>query len=148
MVKFKVNGREHSFDGDGDMPLLWYLRDEAGLTGTKYSCGIGQCGSCTVHVAGEAVRSCQTTMGDLEGQAVTTIEGLDNHPVQKAWQKHDVPQCGFCQSGQIMQAVALLEENPKISDQEIIDGMYGNLCRCGAYQRIIRAVNDAKGDMS
>ncbi|WP_321392140.1 (2Fe-2S)-binding protein [Emcibacter sp.] len=146
MTKFKLNGETRTFDGDGEMPLLWYLRDEAGLTGTKYSCGVGQCGACTVHVNGEAVRSCLTFMDDVEGEEITTIEGLSetgDHPLQKAWAEHDVPQCGYCQSGQIMQAAALIAENPDPSEQEIIDGMNGNLCRCGTYQRIRKAIKSA-----
>ena len=146
MIKFKLNGENRTYDGDGEMPLLWYLRDEAGLTGTKFGCGIGQCGACTVHIGGEAVRSCLTFMGDLEEEEITTIEGLSetgDHPLQKAWTVHDVPQCGYCQSGQIMQAATLLEENPNPSDQEIVDHMNGNLCRCGTYQRIRAAIKTA-----
>ncbi|WP_417317601.1 (2Fe-2S)-binding protein [Emcibacter sp.] len=151
MTKFKLNGESRTFDGDGEMPLLWYLRDEAGLTGTKFSCGVGQCGACTVHIGGEAVRSCLTFMGDLEGENVTTIEGLSekgDHPLQKAWDEHNVPQCGYCQSGQIMQAAALLRENPNPSDDEIIEGMNGNLCRCGTYQRIRKAIKSVAGGAS
>ncbi len=146
MVALKVNGVSRQFDGDPDTPLLWYLRDELGLSGTKYGCGTGLCGSCTVHLNGKAVVGCLTTVSDADGAAVTTIEGLSsdgNHPVQAAWRDHNVPQCGFCQAGQIMQASALLAENPNPSDQEILDGMQGNICRCGCYQRIVSAVRQA-----
>lgn len=143
-MKFQVNGKQVSYDGDGDMPLLWYLRDIAGLTGTKFGCGGGHCGSCTVHVDGVAVRSCQTPIESLEPDAkISTIEGLGEgglHALQKAWADHDVPQCGYCQSGQIMQAASLLEENPNPSDAEIDEAMYGNICRCGTYQRIKKAI--------
>ncbi|MEZ5668580.1 MAG: (2Fe-2S)-binding protein [Alphaproteobacteria bacterium] len=146
MVSLKVNGVERTFDGDPDTPLLWYVRDELGLPGTKFGCGWGLCGACTVHVDGVAVRGCQTPVSALEGKAVTTIEGLSedgNHPVQVAWRELNVPQCGYCQSGQIMQAASLLAENPNPSDQEILDGMQGNICRCGCYQRIVSAVRSA-----
>jgi isoquinoline 1-oxidoreductase alpha subunit len=146
MVSLTVNGAEHSFDGDPDTPLLWYLRDELALNGTKFGCGTGLCGACTVHVDGEAVRGCLTTVSEAEGKAVLTIEGLSedgSHPVQQAWRDLNVPQCGFCQSGQIMQASALLAANPNPSDQEILDGMQGNICRCGCYQRIVSAVRQA-----
>jgi isoquinoline 1-oxidoreductase alpha subunit len=146
MVSLKINGVSRQFNGDPNMSLLWYLRDELGLTGTNFGCGEALCGACTVHVDGKAVRSCVTPVAEAEGTDVTTIEGLDpkgNHPVQRAWRAHDVPQCGYCQSGQIMQAAALLAENPDPSDQEIIDGMAGNICRCGAYQRIFAAVRTA-----
>lgn len=146
MIILKVNGVEQKFDGDPDMPLLWYVRDELGLSGTKYGCGTGLCGACTVHVDGEAVRGCQTSVSDAAGKAVTTIEALDpkgDHPVQKAWRQHNVPQCGYCQSGQIMQAAALLAKNPDPSDNDIVDGMSGNICRCGTYQRIFAAVKTA-----
>jgi len=146
MVALTVNGVGHSFDGDPDTPLLWYVRDELGLMGTKFGCGTGLCGACTVHIDGEAVRGCLSTVSDAEGKAVVTIEGLSedgNHPVQQAWRDLNVPQCGFCQSGQIMQASALLAANPKPSDQEILDGMQGNICRCGCYQRIVSAVRQA-----
>jgi len=146
MVKLRVNGVSRQFNGDPNMPLLWYVRDELGLTGSKYGCGTGLCGSCTVHVDGEAMRGCITAIADAEGKDVTTIEGLDaqgNHPVQRAWRAHDVPQCGYCQVGQIMQAAALLKANPDPSDQEIVDGMAGNVCRCGTYQRIFAAVKTA-----
>jgi isoquinoline 1-oxidoreductase alpha subunit len=146
MVKLRVNGQERSFDGDPSMPLLWYLRDELGLTGTKFGCGIAQCGACTVHLDGTAVRSCQTAMSDADGVEVVTIEGLDpqgNHPVQKAWRDHNVPQCGYCQAGQIMQAVSFLKDTPKPSDADIDTAMSGNLCRCGTYQRIRAAIKQA-----
>ena len=143
MITLTVNGAKQSWDGDPSLPLLWYLRDEAGLTGTKFGCGQALCGACTVHVGGQAVRSCITALSDLDGQEVVTIEGLDkngNHPVQAAWRELNVPQCGFCQAGQIMQAAALLVQNAKPSDQEIREQMAGNICRCGCYQRIEAAV--------
>jgi isoquinoline 1-oxidoreductase alpha subunit len=143
MIKLTVNGREQSWDGDTTLPLLWYLRDEAGLTGTKYGCGQALCGACTVHIGGQAARACVTAMQDVADQQVVTIEGLHptgDHPVQKAWRELDVPQCGFCQTGQIMQAAALLSENPRPSDQQIREQMAGNICRCGCYQRIQAAI--------
>jgi isoquinoline 1-oxidoreductase subunit alpha len=146
MIKLTVNGQERTWDGDPSLPLLWYLRDEAGLTGTKYGCGKALCGSCTVHVEGQAARACITAMSDVAGQKVTTIEGLDahgDHPVQKAWREVSVPQCGFCQAGQIMQAAALLQQNPHPSHDEIRDTMSGNICRCGCYQRIETAIRIA-----
>lgn len=146
MIKLTVNGQERSWDGDPSLPLLWYLRDEAGLTGTKYGCGKALCGACTVHVEGRAARACITAMSDVAGQKVVTIEGLDahgDHPVQKAWREVNVPQCGFCQAGQIMQAAALLQQNPHPSHDEIRDTMSGNICRCGCYQRIEIAVLNA-----
>jgi len=146
MVKLRVNGQERTFDGDPSMPLLWYLRDELALTGTKFGCGEALCGACTVHVDGAAVRSCITAMADTEGRAVTTIEGLDpngNHPMQKAWRNAGVPQCGYCQSGQIMQAAALLAEKSNPSDEDIDSAMAGNICRCGTYQRIRTAIKAA-----
>jgi len=142
----KINKQSRSFDGDPQMPLMWYLRDELGLTGTKFGCGVGLCGACTVHVNGKAMRSCVTPMSEVGGQAVTTIEGLSpdgNHPVQKAWRAHNVPQCGYCQPGQIMQAAALLNQKAKPSDDEIQATMAGNICRCGCYQRIFAAVKTA-----
>ena len=146
MVQLKVNGVTRKFEGDPEMPLLWYLRDMLDLTGTKYGCGMGLCGACTVHVDGKAVRSCQTTMAAAAGKSVVTIEGLKGqHPVQKAWMSVNVPQCGYCQSGQIMQAAALLKEKPKPTDKEIDDAMQGNICRCGTYQRIRKAVKTAAG---
>ena len=146
MIELSVNGEARQFDGDPEMPLLWYLRDELKLTGSKYGCGIGLCGACTVHVDGEAQRSCTYAMQDVAGAEITTIEGLDaegNHPVQAAWRELNVPQCGFCQCGQIMQAAALLAENPDPTDQEITDSLVGNVCRCGCYQRIHAAVRQA-----
>ena len=136
MIKLRVNGQERTFDGDPSMPLLWYLRDELGLTGTKFGCGIAACGACTVHLDGEAVRACQTAISDAENAAVTTIEGLDphgNHPLQKAWRDVGVPQCGYCQTGQIMQAAALLKQTPSPTDDDIDSAMSGNICRCGTY---------------
>lgn len=149
-MKAKINGQAIEYNGDGEMPLLWYLRDIAGMTGTKFGCGAGLCGSCTVHVDGVAVRSCQTFMADIEGAEVKTIEGLASgdtlHALQKAWAENDVPQCGYCQAGQIMQAASLLSENPNPSDQEIDDAMYGNICRCGTYQRIKAAIRSVAGE--
>jgi isoquinoline 1-oxidoreductase alpha subunit len=146
MVKLRVNGQEQSFDGDPSMPLLWYLRDELGLTGTKYGCGVALCGACTVHVDGEAARACITALNDVGGRSVTTIEGLDpngNHPVQKAWRASNVPQCGYCQAGQIMQAAALVGTNKNPSEDDINSAMSGNICRCGCYQRITAAIKAA-----
>ncbi|UCH46871.1 MAG: (2Fe-2S)-binding protein [Betaproteobacteria bacterium] len=146
MISLKVNGVSRQFNGDPKMPLLWYLRDELGLTGSKFGCGTGLCGSCTVHVDGAAVRGCITSVQMAANKEVTTIEGLDangNHPVQRAWREVNVPQCGYCQSGQIMNAAALLNQNPDPSDQDIINGMSGNICRCGTYQRIFAAVRKA-----
>ena len=144
MITLKVNGVQKSFQGDPGMPLLWYLRDVLGLTGTKYGCGIALCGACTIHLDGEATRACVTPVKAAEGKAVTTIEGLATaqglHPVQKAWIAADVPQCGYCQPGQIMQAAALLKSNPKPSDKDIDEAMAGNICRCGTYQRIRAAI--------
>jgi len=143
MVNVTLNGVAATLDGSGDTTLLWAIRDLAGLTGTKYGCGAGLCGACTVHVDGKAVQSCQATVSEVAGKAITTIEGLSadgNHPVQVAWREMNVPQCGFCQPGQIMQAASLLAENPNPSDQEILDGMAGNICRCGCYERIVGAV--------
>ena len=149
MVTFTLNGARRTFDGDGAMPLLWFLRDDAGLTGTKYGCGGGFCGACTVHVDGQAVRSCQTPMSGLAGRKVVTIEGLaapgQTHPVQKAWIEHNVAQCGYCQVGQIMQAASLLAQTPKPSDAQIEEAMAGNVCRCGTYQRIRAAIKSAAG---
>jgi isoquinoline 1-oxidoreductase alpha subunit len=148
MPTFTINGESRQFDGDGDMPLLWYLRDELGLTGTKFGCGAGVCGACTAHIDGEAVRSCVTPVSAAEGKKVTTIEGLHpqgDHAVQKAWRELSVPQCGFCQAGQIMQAASLLTKNPSPSDDEITTEMAGNICRCGCYERIHSAVRLAAG---
>jgi isoquinoline 1-oxidoreductase alpha subunit len=148
MVRLKVNGQERTYDGDPSMPLLWYVRDVLGLTGTKFGCGIAQCGACTVHLDGQAIRSCQTALSDAEGKSVTTIEGLDpngQHPVQKAWLALGVPQCGYCQVGQIMSAAALLKERPKPTDDDIDNAMAGNICRCGTYTRIRAAIKQAAG---
>jgi isoquinoline 1-oxidoreductase alpha subunit len=150
MIALKVNGVSRQFNGDPKMPLLWYLRDELGLTGSKYGCGAGLCGACTVLIDGGAVRGCITSVQMADNKEVTTIEGLDangNHPVQRAWRAVNVPQCGYCQSGQIMSAVALLNRNPDPSDQEIVAGMAGNICRCGTYQRIFAAVRTAAGEV-
>jgi isoquinoline 1-oxidoreductase subunit alpha len=146
MVSVNVNGQERTFDGDPSMPLMWYLRDELGLTGTKFGCGVALCGACTVHLNGEAIRSCSIPMSDLAGKKVVTIEGLDpkgEHPVQVAWRNLSVPQCGYCQAGQIMQAAALLAKTPAPTDEQIDTAMYGNICRCGCYQRIHSAVRAA-----
>jgi len=146
MIKLTVNGEAREFSGDQNMPLLWYLRDLLGLTGAKYGCGKGLCGACTVHMDGQAVRSCTLPMQSLEGVGITTIEGLaarGDHPLQIAWAEHNVPQCGYCQPGQIMQAAALLAENPYPKEQEIEDGMSGVICRCGTYQRIKAAIKSA-----
>ena len=147
-MKLKVNQQDRSYDGDPDMPLMWYLRDELALTGTKFGCGVGLCGACTVHLDGKAVRSCTVPMKDASGHAVTTIEGLSpdgNHPVQKAWRAENVPQCGYCQPGQIMNAAALLMEKGNPSDADILTAMQGNICRCGCYQRIFAAIKTAAG---
>lgn len=146
MVELKINGVSRQFVGDEKMPLLWYVRDELGLTGSKFGCGAALCGACTMHVDGQAVRGCVTPVSVAHGKEVTTIEGLDpdgNHPVQRAWRANNVPQCGYCQSGQVMQAAALLAANPDPSDDEIKQGMSGNICRCGTYQRIFSAVRTA-----
>ncbi|GAA4404941.1 (2Fe-2S)-binding protein [Quisquiliibacterium transsilvanicum] len=146
MTNFSVNGQPHRFDGDPDMPLLWYLRDLAGMTGTKYGCGQGLCGVCTVWMDGEPVLSCTLPMRGLDGRAVTTIEGLSpdgNHPVQEAWRVLNVAQCGYCQSGQIMMAAALLKTNPRPTDEQIDEAMRGNLCRCGTYPRVRAAIRHA-----
>jgi isoquinoline 1-oxidoreductase subunit alpha len=141
-----VNGKDIAVDAAPDTPLLWVLRDELQMTGTKYGCGIAQCGACTVQLNGQAMRSCQAPIGTLAGVKITTIEGLGGaHPVQAAWIKRDVPQCGYCQSGQIMSAVALLARTPKPTDADIDQAMSGNICRCGAYQRIRAAIKDAAG---
>jgi len=148
MVTFTVNGKNHTFNGDPETPLLWYLRDVAGMTGTKFGCGQALCGACTVHVDGTALRSCQVQLGDIGGQAVVTIEGLSAdgmHPVQKAWRDLNVAQCGYCQSGQIMQAAALLKDTPNPSDGDIDSAMSGNICRCGTYPRIRAAIKRASG---
>jgi isoquinoline 1-oxidoreductase alpha subunit len=146
MITLRINGEERSFGGDPSMPLLWYLRDEIALTGTKFGCGQALCGACTVHVDGDATRACQTAMGDLNGRSVTTIEGLSpdgSHPLQRAWVRYDVAQCGYCQAGQIMQAAALLKSTPNPTDADIDSAMSGNICRCGTYQRIRAAIKAA-----
>ena len=146
MPTLNVNGMDRTYDGDPEMPLLWYLRDDLRLTGTHFGCGAGLCGACTVHVEGKAVRSCQTRMATVTGKRVTTIEGLspdNSHPVQKAWAAMNVPQCGYCQSGQIMQAAALLAATPAPTDAQIDTNMAGNICRCGTYQRIRAAIKHA-----
>ncbi len=146
-----INGQNHKTDVDGDMPLLWFLRDTLELTGTKYGCGIGLCGSCTVHVDGEATQSCLTTVGDADGKLVTTIEGLSEdggHPLQIAWLNNNVSQCGYCQPGQIMMAADLLSQNPKPNKEEIDSAMEGNICRCGTYKRIHAAITDAAEQMT
>jgi isoquinoline 1-oxidoreductase subunit alpha len=145
-TNLNVNGSARSFDGDPDMPLLWYLRDDLRLIGTRFGCGAGLCGACTVHVDGQAVRSCQTLMKTLQNRRVVTIEGLStdgSHPVQRAWATHNVAQCGYCQSGQIMQASALLRTTASPTDQDIDRAMAGNICRCGTYQRIRAAIKTA-----
>jgi len=141
-----VNGTDRAYDGDPEMPLLWYLRDDLRLTGTHFGCGAGLCGACTVHVDGRAVRSCQTRMATMTGKRVTTVEGLsadNSHPVQKAWAAINVPQCGYCQPGQMMQAAALLATTPNPTDAQIDANMAGNICRCGTYQRIRAAIKQA-----
>jgi isoquinoline 1-oxidoreductase subunit alpha len=147
-ITFSVNGVARSFDGDPELPLLWFLRDELRLTGTKFGCGKGICGSCTVQINGRAERSCITPMKSVAGTKIVTIEGLSakgDHPLQKAWKELNVPQCGYCQSGQLMQAAALLKEKPKPTDREIEDAMQGNICRCGTYQRIRQGIKLAAG---
>ncbi len=146
MIKLTINGKQHQLDVEPDTPLLWVLRDELQLTGTKYGCGMALCGACTVHVDGEATRSCVLPVSSVSGKTVTTIEGLSdqgNHPVQKAWQSLNVPQCGYCQSGQIMSAVALLNKNAQPTDDQIDSAMQGNICRCGTYPRIRQAIKNA-----
>ena len=145
MIKLDVNGKVHEVDADPDTPLLWVIREWLGMTGTKFGCGVAQCGACTVHVDGVAQRSCSLPVSAAEGMKITTIEGLSpdgSHPVQKAWLEHDVPQCGYCQSGQIMAAAALLKDKPKPTDAEIDEAMT-NICRCGTYQRIRTAIHSA-----
>ncbi len=144
MTKFIINRKEYVADVPADMPLLWVLRDVLGLTGTKFGCGMAQCGACTVHLNGEAVRSCVTLVARAAGQQITTIEGLSpdaSHPLQRAWLEEDVPQCGYCQSGQLMSAAVLLRENPNPTDADIDDAMSGNICRCGTYPRIRKAIH-------
>jgi len=145
LPQLKINGVQHNIDADPQMPLLWAIRDIVGLTGTKFGCGVGACGACTVHMDGEAVRSCLTSVADAQGHEIVTIEGLSadgSHPVQVAWEANNVAQCGYCQPGQIMQA-ALLKQTPKPSDHQIVDAMSGNICRCGTYVRIRQAIKSA-----
>ncbi len=147
-ITLRVNGRDREVTVAPDTPLLWVLRDTLDLTGTKFGCGVGMCGACTVHVDGDAVRSCTTPAAEAVGKKITTIEGLSadsSHPLQLAWIAEDVPQCGYCQSGQIMQAAALLAKKPNPSDADVVEAMNGNLCRCGTYQRIKRAIHRAAG---
>ena len=151
MITFTVNGNKHEFSGDPSTHVLWYLRDELNLTGPKFGCGMAQCGACTVHIDGMAQRSCVLPVSAVQGKKITTIEGLSengDHPVQKAWVEHKVPQCGFCQCGQIMQAASLLSTNPTPSDEEIVQNMSGNICRCGTYPRIHKAIKAASKSMS
>ncbi len=146
MITLNINKKPYQVDADPDMPLLWALRDLLGMTGTKFGCGVAQCGACTVHLNGEAVRSCITKLSRAQTGEITTIEGLSknsDHPLQKAWLEFDVPQCGYCQSGQIMSAAVLLRENPNPTDQDIDDAMSGNICRCGTYVRIREAIHYA-----
>ncbi len=144
MLSLDINGKNYQVDVKPDVPLLWVIREHLKLTGTKFGCGIGACGSCTVHIDGKAVRSCQTTAGSAAGRKITTIEGLaGDNPVIEAWIAEQVPQCGYCQSGQIMQAAALLAEDPHPTDEKILQVMDGNLCRCGTYPRIKRAIKSA-----
>lgn len=146
MIELTINGKAHRLDADPEMPLLWAIRDLAGLTGTKYGCGVAQCGACTVHVDGVATRSCSIPLESVAGSKVTTIEALGgSHPLQKAWEEMQVPQCGYCQSGQIMSAAALLNDTPKPTDADIDAAMDGNLCRCGTYPRIKAAIKRAAG---
>jgi len=147
-ITLNINGKDHEIDADPQMPLLWAIREKVGLTGTKFGCGIAQCGACTVIIDGNAVRSCNTPVAAVAGKSIRTIEGVsekNDHPVQLAWQDLTVPQCGYCQSGQIMSAVALLERTPKPSDNEIDKAMAGNICRCGTYPRIRAAIHKAAG---
>lgn len=146
LSKLKINNKEYTVDADPSTPILWILRDQLNLVGTKFGCGVAQCGACVIHLDGEAVRSCVTKVKRAEGKSITTIEGLsenNDHPVQKAWQEIDVPQCGYCHSGQIMSAVVLLRENPNPTDEDIDNAMSGNICRCGTYQRIRSAIKIA-----
>jgi len=147
--EFTLNGKRQTADVPGEMPLLWVLRDALGMTGTKFGCGLSECGACTVHVEGRAVKSCSVSIADVAGKRVTTIEGLSpdsSHPVQRAWIEEDVPQCGYCQSGQIMAAAALLTRTPHPTDADIDQAMRGNICRCGTYEAIRRAIHRAAGN--
>lgn len=149
--ELQVNGKKHQVEAEPDTPLLWVLREHLDLPGTKFGCGIAQCGACTIHFNGTAIRSCSTTVSSAVGASITTIEGLSekgDHPVQQAWKKLDVPQCGYCQSGQIMSAAALLKQNPTPSDEEIEGAMNGNICRCGTYVRIKAAIKSAASEMN
>lgn len=148
--QLNINGKSHSVDVSEDTPLLWVLRDHLDLVGTKFGCGIAQCGACTVHLEGNAIRSCSTTLAQVEGKSITTIEGLSedgSHPLQEAWKEVDVPQCGYCQAGQIMTAAAFLENNPAPSKEDIKNAMHGNICRCASYNRIFKAVEMAAEKM-
>ena len=151
MTNLEVNGKKYSLQADPNTPLLWVLRDELKLTGTKYGCGIGQCGACTVHLEGTPIKSCITPLRLIDGKSLTTIEGVSQadqlHPVQKAWIKHQVPQCGYCQSGQIMAAIGLLSQNSDPSEAEIHEAMQGNICRCGTYTRMRDAIQTAAASM-
>jgi len=150
-MQIRVNGKTIQLDIDPDTPLLWTIRDEIGLTGTKFGCGKGLCGACTVHLNGSAIRSCVTPVSAVDGQDITTIEGLSDgealHPLQESWIKHNVPQCGYCQSGQLMSASSLLASNPSPTDSDIDNAMSGNICRCGTYPRIRNAIKDAASNM-
>jgi aerobic-type carbon monoxide dehydrogenase small subunit (CoxS/CutS family) len=151
MTAFSVNGKPVNLDIDPSTPLLWVIRDHLGLTGTKYGCGMAQCGACTIHIDGEAVRSCVAPLSRAAGKSVTTIEGLSSdlsHPLQLAWLEEDVPQCGYCQSGQLMSAAVLLREKPQPTDEDIDQAMTGNICRCGTYPRIRRAIHRAAGTVA
>jgi isoquinoline 1-oxidoreductase alpha subunit len=151
MIRLTINDKPKTYDGDPDLPLLWYLRDIAGLTGTKFGCGMSLCGACTVHRNGTAVRSCSLPMREANGASITTIEGISAeglHPVQKAWMEIKVPQCGYCQTGQIMQAISFLKTNRNPTDEQIDTAMSGNLCRCGTYQRIRAAIHRAAEELA
>jgi aerobic-type carbon monoxide dehydrogenase small subunit (CoxS/CutS family) len=151
MIPITVNGKRHQVDVDSDTPLLWVLRESLGMTGTKFGCGVAQCGACTVHLDGQPTRSCITPVAAVQGKKITTIEGLSadgSHPLQQAWIAEEVPQCGYCQSGQIMSAAALLATKPRPSDADIDSAMSGNICRCGTYQRIRRAIHRAAGSLA
>jgi len=150
MPRIRINGVERDIEADAQMPLLWAIRDIVRLTGTKFGCGIGACGACAVHLDGQVVRSCLTSLADAEGHEIVTIEGLSpdgSHPLQRAWEANNVPQCGYCQAGQIMQAAALLKATPRPTDQQIVDAMFGNICRCGTYVRIQQAIKSAAESM-
>jgi aerobic-type carbon monoxide dehydrogenase small subunit (CoxS/CutS family) len=151
MIPVIVNGKKHEVDVETDVPLLWVIRENLGMTGTKFGCGVAQCGACTVHLDGQPIRSCITPIAAAQGKKITTIEGLSpdgSHPIQRAWIAEDVPQCGYCQSGQIMSAAALLAAKPKPTDADIDAAMSGNICRCGTYQRIRRAIHRAAGSLA